>query len=69
MKHPFFGTRFLCLIHACGTEDQQAKPLKFNKSKDELSYVLGAINAKTIVSSGETSFANLDKDELIKGFN
>jgi FKBP-type peptidyl-prolyl cis-trans isomerase len=69
MKHLFFGTLFLFLINACGTEDQQAKPLKFKNSKDELSYVLGAINAKTIVSSGETSFANLDKDELIKGFN
>ena len=57
------------LISACGTEYEQAKPLKFKNSKDELSYVLGAINAKTIVSSGETSFANLDKDELIKGFN
>ena len=69
MKHLFFGTLFLFLINACGTEERQAKPLKFKNSKDELSYVLGAINAKTIVSSGETSFANLDKDELIKGFN
>lgn len=69
MKHLFFGTLFLFLINACGTEEQQAKSLKFKNSKDELSYVLGAINAKTIVSSGETSFANLDKDELIKGFN
>jgi FKBP-type peptidyl-prolyl cis-trans isomerase FklB len=69
MKQLFFGTLFLLLISACGAEDEQAKPLKFKSSKDELSYVLGAINAKTIVSSGETSFANLDKDELIKGFN
>jgi FKBP-type peptidyl-prolyl cis-trans isomerase len=69
MKHLFFGTLFLFLINACETEDEQVKPLKFKNSKDELSYVLGAINAKTIVSSGETSFANLDKDELIKGFN
>lgn len=69
MKHLFFGTLFLLFISACGSKDEQAKPLKFKNSKDELSYVLGAINAKTIVSSGETSFANLDKDELIKGFN
>ncbi len=69
MKQLFFGTLFLLLVSACGTHEEQAKPLKFKNSKDELSYVLGAINAKTIVSSGETSFANLDKDELIKGFN
>ena len=69
MKHLFFGTLFLFLINACGTEEPKAKPLKLKNSKDELSYVLGAINAKTIVGSGETSFANLDKDELIKGFN
>lgn len=69
MKQLFFGTLFLLLISACVTKDEQEKPLKFKNSKDELSYVLGAINAKTIVSSGETSFANLDKNELIKGFN
>jgi FKBP-type peptidyl-prolyl cis-trans isomerase len=69
MKQLFFGTLFFLLISACGTKDEQSKPLKFKNSKDELSYVLGAINAKTIVSSGETSFANLDKDQLIKGFN
>ena len=69
MKQLLFGTLFLLLVSACGTHEEQAKPLKFKNSKDELSYVLGAINAKTIVSSGETSFANLDKDELIKGFN
>ena len=69
MKQLFFGTLFLLLVSACGTKENQAKPLQFKNSKDELSYVLGAINAKTIVSSGETSFANLDKDQLIKGFN
>lgn len=69
MKHLFFGTLILLFISACGTKEEQAKPLKFKNSKDELSYVLGAINAKTIVSSGETSFANLDKDQLISGFN
>ena len=69
MKHLFFGTLILLFISACGTKEEQAKPLKFKNSKDELSYVLGAINAKTIVSSGETSFANLDKDQLINGFN
>lgn len=69
MKHLFFGTLFLLLLNACGSEEDQPKALKFKNSKDELSYVLGAINAKTIVSSGETSFANLDKAELIKGFN
>lgn len=69
MKHLFFGTLFLLLISACGAKEEKAKPLKFKNSKDKLSYVLGAINAKTIVSSGETSFANLDKDQLISGFN
>jgi len=59
----------LVLITACGTKEDTPKKLEFKNSKDELSYILGAINAKTIVSSGESSFTNLDKEELVKGFN
>ncbi len=37
--------------------------------KDSLSYILGAINAKTIIGSGAKSFENLDKKQIIIGFN
>jgi FKBP-type peptidyl-prolyl cis-trans isomerase len=38
-------------------------------AKDSLSYILGAINAKTIVGSGAKAFENLDKKQIINGFN
>jgi len=69
MKQLFFGTFFILLLCACGSKEKQGKKLEFKNSKDQLSYVLGAINAKTIVGSGETSFANLNKEQLVKGFN
>lgn len=40
-----------------------------SNAKDSLSYILGAINAKTIIGSGAKSFENLDKKQIIIGFN
>lgn len=55
------------LSFSCSTKE---KPyvVKFKNKKDKLSYVLGAINAKTIVKSGTEAFNNLDKELVIKGF-
>lgn len=69
MKKLIYIALSIFVLSACGDDKPEGKKLEFKNSKDELSYVLGAINAKTIVSSGETSFTNLDKDLLCKGFN
>lgn len=55
------------LSFSCSTKE---KPyvVKFKNKKDKLSYVLGAINAKTIVKSGTEAFNKLDKELVIKGF-
>lgn len=67
-KYLFFLSFIAFLATSCETKTK-SKPLEFKNEKDKLSYVLGAMNAKTIVSSNETSFLQLDKDLLIKGFN
>ena len=55
------------LLTSCENKEEKYKVV-FKNNKDEISYVLGAINAKTIVNSGTESFEKLDKDAVIKGF-
>ena len=58
----------ICLLSiSCENKEEKYK-VDFKNNTDEISYVLGAINAKTIVNSGTESFDKLDKDAVIKGF-
>ena len=58
----------ICLLSiSCENKEEKYKVV-FKNNTDEISYVLGAINAKTIVNSGTESFENLDMDAVIKGF-
>jgi FKBP-type peptidyl-prolyl cis-trans isomerase FklB len=57
------------VVFASCSDSNDLKPVEFKTQKDKLSYVLGAMNAKTITSSNEKSLEQLDKDEMIKGFN
>ncbi|NBV09017.1 MAG: hypothetical protein EBR91_09870 [Flavobacteriia bacterium] len=58
----------ICLLSiSCENKEEKYKVV-FKNNTDEISYVLGAINAKTIVNSGTESFEKLDKDAVIKGF-
>ena len=50
-------------------ENENETKVQLSNSKDSLSYILGAINAKTIVGSGAKAFENLDKKQIIIGFN
>lgn len=68
IKSFLFISFFALLLVSCG-EKPAEKPVTFKNEKDKLSYVLGAMNAKTIVASNESSFLQLDKNLLIKGFN
>lgn len=57
------------LIFSCENSEDKTSPIAFKNQKEKLSYILGAINAKTLSNSGEASFSQLDKPLLIKGFN
>lgn len=59
----------LTLISSCSDDAANGEALVFNSSKDKTSYVLGAMNAKSIVNSGAQEFTNLDMVELSAGFN
>lgn len=59
----------MAILQSCSDTNEDLKPIEFKTQKDKLSYVLGAINAKTIVNSNEKSLEQLDKDAMIKGFN
>lgn len=56
------------LLTACGNKESK-NIVNFANEKDKLSYVLGAMNAKTISDSKTESFEKLDKKEIINGFN
>jgi len=58
-------TLFFC---SCSSNKAEYK-VDFENDKDKLSYVLGAINAKTISDSKTEAFNKLDKAQIIKGFN
>jgi FKBP-type peptidyl-prolyl cis-trans isomerase FklB len=69
MKKLFFIISATLVLVSCSDSDESSTPISFKTQKDKLSYILGAINAKTITNSNEKSLEQLDKDEMIKGFN
>lgn len=69
MKYLSFIILSSLIFFSCGEKKDTSKPIEFKNQKEKLSYILGAINAKTLSNSGEASFSQLDKELLIKGFN
>jgi len=69
MKYLSFIILSSLMFFSCGEKKDTSKPIEFKNQKEKLSYILGAINAKTLSNSGEASFSQLDKELLIKGFN
>ena len=57
------------LIASCSDSKEENTPVSFKTQKEKISYILGAVNAKTITNSKEKSLEQLDKEEMIKGFN
>src|SRR3989338_4860533 len=58
------------ILFACCNEEEvvEEEPLVLESASDRLGYVLGALNAQSIMSSGTRS-AELNKEKLIEGFN
>lgn len=58
----------LGLMFACGNDATEETPVVLNTAEDKIGYVLGALNAESILQSGD-KMKDLDKNELIAGFN
>lgn len=58
------------LIFGCGEDDKKdtEEKVKLVSDKDRLSYVLGAMNAKTIVGTPDPNIQRLDMEIIAKGF-
>lgn len=59
------------LFLGCGdkADDAAEEIVELKTEKDRLSYVLGAMNAKTIVGTDDPNIARLDMEEVALGFN
>lgn len=57
------------LFIGCGEKTkQEEETVKLETEKDRLSYVLGSMNAKTIVGTQDPNIDRLDMEEVAKGF-
>jgi FKBP-type peptidyl-prolyl cis-trans isomerase len=61
---------FPVLLFSCGdkTDDVVEEVVKLETQKDRLSYVLGAMNAKTIVGTQDPNIDKLDLEQIAIGF-
>jgi FKBP-type peptidyl-prolyl cis-trans isomerase FkpA len=66
---PFIYVAGLLFLASCATnETKNEEKIVLQTTKDSLSYVLGAMNAKTIVSTQDPNMAHLDLEEVAAGF-
>ena len=58
------------VLASCGDKNPAAEEETVNLEdfKDRLSYVLGSVNAKSIVGSDDPNIARLDMEKIVKGF-
>ena len=60
------------VLFSCGGNKEEnvvEEKVELKTEKDRLSYVLGAMNAKTIVGTPDPNIERLDMEEIAKGFN
>lgn len=58
------------LLFACSNDPSSTEEVvELKTAKDRLSYVLGSMNARTIVSTQDINISRLDMEEIAKGFN
>jgi FKBP-type peptidyl-prolyl cis-trans isomerase FklB len=68
MKKWLFAMPLLWALTGCGeTEEVVEEPLVLETSEDRLGYVLGSLNAQSILNSG-IPMDQVDKDAIIEGF-
>lgn len=59
---------FALVASACGSKEEEKKPVELKTFKDKLSYVLGADHARAISESGDPNFSKYDIDQIVEGF-
>lgn len=68
MKKWLFAMPLLWALSGCGeAEEVKEEPLNLETAEDRLGYVLGSLNAQSIINGGSRS-AELDKEAMIEGF-
>ena len=68
MKYLLYVTVGLFFAACGGNEKAAEEKVELKTSKDTLSYVLGAMNAKTIVGTPDPNIDRLDLEEVAAGF-
>lgn len=68
MRNLFFFLFVGVMIASCGDDAPAVEEVKLESYEDRLSYVLGAMNAKSISDSDDPDAARLDKALLLEGF-
>lgn len=69
MKKLFFLVVVFGLFACSGEQTKDDEKIEFKTSKERLSYVLGAMNARTIIGTQDANIRRLDFEEIAKGFN
>lgn len=72
MKKLFILFLLPVVLFSCGGDKEEEvaeEKVELKTEKDRLSYVLGAMNAKTIVGTPDPNIERLDMEEVAKGFN
>lgn len=70
MKKLFPLVMLALVLFGCGGKgtEEQEENINLDDFKDRLSYVLGSVNAKSIVGSNDPNIARLDMEKIVKGF-
>lgn len=58
----------LAFAFACGDSKPEEEVIDLKTHKDKLSYVLGAMNAKDLLTQGGPNIEQLDKDLMVEGY-
>lgn len=67
MRSTFIWSAALLLLTACGGEEEKAvESIELKTEKQKMSYVVGADNARQLVS--DPGFADYDKEQILLGF-
>ena len=70
MKKIFYFVFLSVLIASCGEKStDEDEPIVFTNTKDKISYVLGSMNAQTLVGSNDKNVMRLDMNVISEGFS
>jgi FKBP-type peptidyl-prolyl cis-trans isomerase FkpA len=65
----FYILLSVAVLTACGGDKEAEEKVNLDSAKDQLSYCLGAEQAKMITESGDPNLNKLDFDAIVEGFS